>query len=1022
MKFLDLKNFRIAFYRIGLHLLFVFIIVTLCTNKLFAEGCNCDYVITHDQVTVDAAALQISAGSIVCIESGRRDRLILRNFIGQPGKPIIIKNCGGKVVIGGPDINNGILFNNSKYFRLTGTGDNSIPYGIHITETKDGSQGVAAVAYCSNFEIDHLEIEKVGFAGIMAKTDPTCSNNNAERPNFTMHDISIHNNYIHDIKGEGVYLGNSFYTGTSVYCDYMQYPHEIKGVRVFQNIFENTGYESIQVGSAVSDCEIFNNQIYNYGTLNISAQNNGIQIGKGTTGKVYNNFIKKGMGAGIMVQGIGNNVIFNNVILESQIEAIHITTRPTPLSTDIVSKGFLGGVYILNNTIGNCPLAIKESVNEAKKNVFFNNIIFNVLEKWSQFRSDTEWDISHNLINPDLKAVGFRNISESDFNLLKESIAVDKGKDVSLYGINIDFGGVSRPFNNTYDIGAFEYSVETNISPISNAGPDRAFQLPINEILITGSGTDQDGYILSYLWEKVSGPNVVLTNKTSPVVKLSGFSKGEYIFRLTVIDNKGDKAFDEVKITVLPEASISAPSNLSLVSKSTGSVSLLWKDLSDNEDGFELYYFVDNKYVLWKKLPKNTTTATITDLACGKEYKFRARAYNATTFSGYSNELTTTTNTLAKPSLNVTGTISICSSESTLLSAISDYKTYAWSSNQTTKSIKVTESGEYRLKVADANGCWSAYSDKVAIVVHNQPAKPTISYKNNVICTGESIDLTAPQGYLEYEWSDGSRNQKLTVNKPGDYFVKIKSSNGCWSQFSETVKITVSDVSLLPVIKADKANLCPGETVTLKSEQKYNKYLWSTGETTESITISKSGGYYVQVSQCDNGWSPQSNIVQIVVQDMPEKFILEYQGDSLFVNAVNDYEYEWLLDGKPIPNSDISCIFPMKEGIYSAVLYDGQCHFEAGSYLINTIKENAFFVYPNPHQGQFKISLPGKKLSDYQLIIQNVLNAEVLKLNLPIALGNVSELDIDMLHHKKGTYLVILVSELEVLVRKIIYQ
>src|SRR5690606_11465482 len=105
--------------------------------------------------------------------------------------------------------------------------------------------------------------------------DPSsnCNDKSPERPNFTMYDIKLHDNYIHDITGEGIYLGNSFYTGTSNYCGQTQYPHEVRGVRIYNNRMENTGWESIQVGAAVQDVEIYNNIVYYYGRANRSSQN-----------------------------------------------------------------------------------------------------------------------------------------------------------------------------------------------------------------------------------------------------------------------------------------------------------------------------------------------------------------------------------------------------------------------------------------------------------------------------------------------------------------------------------------------------------------------------------------------------------------------------------------------------------------------------------------------------------------------------------------------------------------------------
>lgn len=47
------------------------------------------------------------------------------------------------------------------------------------------------------------------------------------------------------------------------------------------------------------------------------------------------------------------------------------------------------------------------------------------------------------------------------------------------------------------------------------------------------------------------------------------------------------------------------------------------------------------------------------------------------------------------------------------------------------------------------------------------------------ICPGESQELRASDGYMLYEWSNGSTQQFTTVNTPGTYSVKTTDSSGC---------------------------------------------------------------------------------------------------------------------------------------------------------------------------------------------------------------------------------------------------
>jgi gliding motility-associated-like protein len=90
-----------------------------------------------------------------------------------------------------------------------------------------------------------------------------------------------------------------------------------------------------------------------------------------------------------------------------------------------------------------------------------------------------------------------------------------------------------------------------NQNPTANAGLDKTINLPTNSTNLTGTGSDPDGTISSYLWEKVSGPTVTMTNTTSTTVSLSSLVAGTYVFQLKVTDNQGATATDQVTVTVV---------------------------------------------------------------------------------------------------------------------------------------------------------------------------------------------------------------------------------------------------------------------------------------------------------------------------------------------------------------------------------------------------------------------------------------------------------------------------------------
>jgi ribosomal protein L14 len=97
-----------------------------------------------------------------------------------------------------------------------------------------------------------------------------------------------------------------------------------------------------------------------------------------------------------------------------------------------------------------------------------------------------------------------------------------------------------------------------NQSPVANAGSDITITLPINATILTGSGYDPDGTIASYAWTRVSGPaTYTLVNANAASTGLNGLVQGVYVFRLTVTDNSGATATDNVTVTV--NAATAAP-------------------------------------------------------------------------------------------------------------------------------------------------------------------------------------------------------------------------------------------------------------------------------------------------------------------------------------------------------------------------------------------------------------------------------------------------------------------------------
>ena len=63
------------------------------------------------------------------------------------------------------------------------------------------------------------------------------------------------------------------------------------------------------------------------------------------------------------------------------------------------------------------------------------------------------------------------------------------------------------------------------------------------------------------------------------------------------------------------------------------------------------------------------------------------------------------------------------------------------------------------------------------------------------LCTGNIIQIDAPNGYADYQWSTGETTQSIVVNAGGSYTLDVTDNNGC--TYSKTITVTESDVAVI---------------------------------------------------------------------------------------------------------------------------------------------------------------------------------------------------------------------------------
>ncbi len=96
-----------------------------------------------------------------------------------------------------------------------------------------------------------------------------------------------------------------------------------------------------------------------------------------------------------------------------------------------------------------------------------------------------------------------------------------------------------------------EHVHRINQVPTADAGPTQIIQLPKENASLNGSGKDNDGHIVAFLWSQLSGPNTAtIMNNAADSTSLNGLIAGVYVFQLMVTDNMGATGVDTVSVTV----------------------------------------------------------------------------------------------------------------------------------------------------------------------------------------------------------------------------------------------------------------------------------------------------------------------------------------------------------------------------------------------------------------------------------------------------------------------------------------
>lgn len=213
-----------------------------------------------------------------------------------------------------------------------------------------------------------------------------------------------------------------------------------------------------------------------------------------------------------------------------------------------------------------------------------------------------------------------------------------------------------------------------------------------------------------------------------------------------------------------------------------------------------------------------------------------------------------------------------------------------------------------------------------------------------VICEGDefpeldatpsdpSIDLTQ----VTYEWKDEMGNivstqATYTPTVAGTYTVQV-SLLPCNEQVF-TVEVIVNDPPILDL--GPDEILCDGSSFeiipTIVGDTTGITYLWSTGETTPTITVSETGTYSLEITvgPCTVTDSIEVTISDPVVVTLGDDFESCFDTDTTLTAQVDgdpeNATYEWFLDGVLLTDETNQTLYITQPGEYTVIVTVDDC-------------------------------------------------------------------------------------------------
>lgn len=227
---------------------------------------------------------------------------------------------------------------------------------------------------------------------------------------------------------------------------------------------------------------------------------------------------------------------------------------------------------------------------------------------------------------------------------------------------------------------------------------------------------------------------------------------------------------------------------------------------------------------------------------------------------------------------------------------------YLWSNGQTTQTATGLTAGTYSVTVTDSQGCFGSANVTLQqgglFTVNGTVQHVSCFNGNNGSVTLNVTGGTPPYNYV---WSNGSTNANIGSLVAGNYTVTVSDATGCSKTQTFTINQPTQLVANVTVTNGTCGNQGSATASVTGGTSPYN-YLWSNGQTTQTINNLPSGNYSLTVTDAHNCTAVKS--FQVTVTPPPTCIVVLTQpittlngsDGKLTVNAsagTPPYTYLW---------------------------------------------------------------------------------------------------------------------------------